>query len=66
MSDDTFMLPTPPLMTPEKAMETARGYKALADHMSNIGSLGEAGRLERSSQWWMTCSIALAQMPTKT
>jgi hypothetical protein len=64
MSDSSFGLPPPPLVTPEKARDTARAYKALAQHMAEFGALGEAGRLERDSQWWLTYSTALAQTQT--
>jgi len=30
MSDSSFGLPPPPLVTPEKVRDTARAYKALA------------------------------------
>jgi len=61
MSDTPFALPPIPLMTAEKARDTARAYQALAEHLHEVGSRLEAGRLERQAQWWLTYSIALAQ-----
>ncbi len=63
MSDGLFGLPPTPLMTPEKARDVGRAYKALANHLTELGVQGEAGRAERDSQWWLTYSIALAQTP---
>ena len=63
MSDDPFSLPPTPLMTPEKARDVGRAYKALAEHLSEIGAQREAGRAERDSQLWLTYSISLAQTP---
>jgi hypothetical protein len=66
MSDDPFMLPTPPLMTQDKARDVGRAYKAMAQHLSELGAQGEAGRMERDSQRWLTYAIALAQIPPKS
>ena len=62
MSDEPSLLPTtPPMMSASQARDVARGYKGLADHLSQLGAAGEAARNMRSSQWWMAYSIALAQ-----
>lgn len=63
MSDDPLSLPPAPLMAPDKARDVGRAYKALAEHLSELGAQREAGRAERDSQWWLTYSIALAQTP---
>jgi hypothetical protein len=60
MSDQPFMLPPPPLMTAEKARDTARAYKALATHLSTVGYASEATRMERDSAWWLAYSLTLA------
>ena len=66
MSDEPFMLDgTPPLMSAEQAREVARLYKGFADHMARLGARGDAGRLERQSNWWLGYSVALAQTPPK-
>jgi len=65
MSDSPFALPPPPPMTPEKARDVGRAYKALAEHMSELGAQREAGRAERDSQWWLTYSLALSQTQPK-
>lgn len=61
MSDEPFSIPPVPLMTPQKARDVARGYQGLAQHLAELGVNTEAARLERTSQWWLTYSIALAQ-----
>lgn len=61
MSDDLFSLPPTPLMTPEKARDVGRAYKALANHLTELGVQREAGVAMRDSQWWLTYSITLAQ-----
>ena len=63
MSDQPFILPPPALMTPDRARDVGRAYKALADYLSDLGAQREAVRAERDSQWWLTYSIALAQTP---
>jgi hypothetical protein len=63
MSDEPFGLPPVPLMSAERARDVSCGYQAMADHLNDVGYLREAARLERQAQWWMTYSIALAQMP---
>ena len=60
MSDDPFSLPPTPLMTPEKARDVGRAYKALASHLTELGVQREAGVAMRDSQWWLTYSISLA------
>jgi hypothetical protein len=65
MSDNPFFLPTPPLMTPEKARNLGRAYQAMAEHLSSAGVNREAARMERESQWWLTYSIALSQTPER-
>jgi hypothetical protein len=66
MSDNPFSLPPPPLMTPQKALDVGRAYKALAEHLVDLGAQREAGRAERDSQWWLAYAIALAQTQPKT
>ena len=61
MSDEPFSLPPTPLMEPAKARDVARGYKALAEHFTDLGVTGEARRAERQSRWWLTYAITLAQ-----
>jgi hypothetical protein len=61
MSDEPFLLPPVPLMTPAKARDAARLYKAMADHLTELGLRQQANVATRDSQWWMTYSIALAQ-----
>lgn len=63
MSDDPFSLPLTPLLTPEKARDVGRAYKALAEQFREIGVQAETRRAERDSQRWLTYSIALAQTP---
>jgi hypothetical protein len=60
MSDSPFMLPHPPRVTAEQARDTARAYKALADHLEPLGDRAGARRAMTESQWWMAYSIALA------
>ena len=52
-----------PLMTPERARDVGRAYKALASHLAKLGVPRDASRAERDSQWWLTYSIFLAQTP---
>ncbi len=52
-----------PKMTAERAQEVARGYKWLAQSLSEAGAPREASRLERESLWWMAYSISLGQTP---
>jgi hypothetical protein len=66
MSDQQFVLPPVPLMTPERARDVGSAYKALASQLTEAGVIGDAARLERTSQWWLTYSIALAQTLPKT
>jgi hypothetical protein len=62
MSDEPFLYPPPPpLMSAATARDTARAYQGLAEHLRKAGAIGEAARNERSSQWWLAYSIALAQ-----
>jgi hypothetical protein len=61
MSDEPFMIPPIPIMSPEKARDVGRAYQGLAKHLTDIGVPTEAARLERTAQWWLTYSIALAQ-----
>ena len=66
MSDPLFGLPPIPLMTPERARDVARSYKALADHLRDLGVIADATRAERQSQWWLNYSIALAVKPPES
>jgi hypothetical protein len=66
MSDDPFMPPPPPLMTPDNARDVGRAYTAMARHLSELGVQGEAGRMERDSQRWLTYAIAMARIPPKS
>ena len=52
-----------PKMAPETAQDIARGYKWLAQSLTEGGMLREATRAERDSQWWLAYSISLAQTP---
>lgn len=52
-----------PKMPPERAQDIARGLKWLAQSYAEAGMVRDATRAERDSQWWMTYSISLAQMP---
>jgi hypothetical protein len=61
MSDDPFTIPPIPMMSAEKARDVARAIQGLANHLTEIGVPTEAARFERTSQWWLTYSIALAQ-----
>ncbi len=63
MSDEAFSLPPTPLMTPQKALDVGRAYKALARHLTELGVRREADLAMRDSHWWVTYSIALAQVP---
>ncbi len=63
MSDQPFGFPPVPLMTPEKAGDVGRSWKALADHLASLGVPGDAGRAERQSQWWLAYAVTLAQTP---
>jgi hypothetical protein len=65
MSDEPFMPPRPPLMSPETARDLARASKGMARQLDEVGVRREAARMERDSQWWLTYSIALAQTPPK-
>jgi hypothetical protein len=60
MTDEPFLLPPIPLMTPAKARDVARLYKAQADHLAEFGLQREAALAMRDSQWWRAYSIALA------
>jgi hypothetical protein len=48
-------------MSPEKARDVGRAYKAFADHLTEFGLAREAAIAMRDSQWWLAYSIALAQ-----
>jgi hypothetical protein len=61
MSDEPFLLPPIPLMTPAKARDAGRLYKAMSNHLTDLGLSREATIALRDSQWWMAYSIALAQ-----
>lgn len=61
MSDEQFGLPPVPVMTPQKARDVGRLYKALAIQLADLGVAAQAARAERDSQWWLTYSITLAQ-----
>jgi hypothetical protein len=63
VSDEPFGLPGIPLVNATRARDIARAYKALAENLEDARALAEARRAERQSNWWMTYSIALAQMP---
>ena len=63
MSGGLFGLPPTPLMTPERARDVGRAYKAFATHLTDLGVRGEAGNAERQIQWWLRYSISLAQTP---
>jgi hypothetical protein len=64
MSDEPFqLLTTPPLVSAVQARDVARAYKGLADHLLGLRATAEARRLEQQSQWWMTYSLALSQIP---
>lgn len=63
MSDDLFSPPPTPSMTPEKARDVGRAYRALASHLTELGVQREAGVAMRDSQRWLTYSISLAQTP---
>lgn len=65
MSDDRFTLPQAPLMTPERARDVARNYKALAENLTELGAAREAALAMRDSQWWLTYAIALTQIQGK-
>jgi len=61
MSGQPYTPPSKPLMTPERARDLARSYKALAEQLAEAGDNAESRRMERDAQWWLTYSIALAQ-----
>lgn len=63
MSDNPFMLPTPPRVTADEACHTARLWKGMADHLTALRDLGGARRAMVESQWWMAYAIALGQTP---
>jgi hypothetical protein len=50
-------------MPPESAQEIARGLKWLAESYAKAGMTRNASQAERDSQWWMTYSISLSQIP---
>ncbi len=52
-----------PKMPPESAQEIARGLKWLAESYAKAGMTRNASQAERDSQWWMTYSISLSQIP---
>jgi hypothetical protein len=56
-----FVPPQPPLLSPEKARDLARAYKALAGQLTETGQARQASLAMRDSQWWLTYAIALAQ-----
>jgi hypothetical protein len=59
MSDQPFGFPLPPVMTAEKARDTARAYKAMAIHLVEVGDTGAAARMERDSGWWLAYALVL-------
>lgn len=59
MSEHEFD-PSVPMVPAAKARNIARSLKWVADSLAEAGSMPEAARLERSSQWWMTYAAALA------
>jgi hypothetical protein len=63
MSDEYLYGPSVLTGNATRARDIALAYKALADALEDARALAEAQRAERQSQWWMTYSITLAQMP---
>jgi hypothetical protein len=61
MSDDPFIIPPVPLMTPDRARDVGRAYKALADQLNEAGLARQAAVALRDSNWWLTYAITLAQ-----
>ena len=63
-TDDPFLPPMPPLMSPVKARDIARSCQGMADHLRAQGVEATTMRLlEQKSAWWMAYSIALSQIP---
>jgi hypothetical protein len=63
MSDRFFPPGQPALMSPDKARDIARSFKALAAQFEDAGDDYDAQRMERQSQWWLTYATVLAQTP---
>lgn len=61
MSD--FPFPHSPRVTAEQARDTARAWKAMADHLSSLPYVAGARNAMRESERWMAYSVALAQVP---
>jgi hypothetical protein len=61
MSDEPFIIPPVPLMTPGRARDVARAYKALADQLNEAGLARQSAAALRDSNWWLTYAITLAQ-----
>ena len=43
MSDDPFIIPPVPLMTPDRARDVGRAYKALADQLNRLAAATAEG-----------------------
>ena len=54
-----------PPMAPDKARDVGRAYKALAEHLADLGAQREAGRAERDSQWWLAYANSLGAITTR-
>ena len=63
MSDQPFLPPRPPLMSPVRARNLARSHKGMAEHLRAEGDLGGARLSEQQSQWWLAYALVLAQIP---
>ena len=61
MSDEPFLPPQPPLMSPAKARDIARSCAGMANYLREQGDTGTAMILDRRSVWWMAYAISLAQ-----
>lgn len=66
MSDDPFLPPPVPLMSPAKARDIARSCQAMANWLRENGETGPVRILEQRSAWWMAYAIALSQIPPET
>ncbi len=62
MSASPFMLPQPPRVTQEEALDTARLWKGMSDHLATIRDMAGSRRAMQESQWWMAYSVALGQV----
>jgi len=63
MSDSPFMLPQPPRVTADEALDTARLWKGMADHLTSLRDLAGARHAMQERQWWMAYAIALKPKP---